>query len=84
MRSPQFPKSRPYVTGRMQRRYIRKHLSETETLVLDERGNQRSQYGPGGFFGVYFWKGNEWQLDGIYNSRESARKAAARIRLKSR
>jgi hypothetical protein len=77
---PEFPKTRPYVTGRKKRRHIAGHFSITEILVLDDSGAQRTQYGPGGHFGVYFWNGNEWELEAVYDSRNAARKSVARIR----
>jgi hypothetical protein len=76
----EFPKTRSYVTGRGSRRSIAGKLSVTEIIVLDDEGNQRSQYGPGGWFGVYFWNGKEWELNAVYASRDGARKAAAQIR----
>jgi hypothetical protein len=51
---PEFPRTLSYVTGRKQKRFIDGRWSMTEILVLDENGHQRTQYGPGGSFGVYF------------------------------
>jgi hypothetical protein len=76
----EFPKTRPYVTGRNQRRYIAGKSSVTEILVLDDDGNRRSQFGRGGWFGVYFWNGNEWELDAVHASLGAARRSAAAIR----
>ena len=76
----EFPKTRAYVTGRVQRRQIAGKPSVTEIIVLDDEGNQRSQYGPGGWFGLYFWNGGQWELEAVYASRTEARKAAARVR----
>ena len=75
-----FPKSRWHVTGRKQRRYIAGKPSVTEIIVLDDNGNQRTQSGPGGWYGVYFWNDKAWELDAVYDSGDAARKAAARIR----
>jgi len=76
----EFQKRLAYVTGRNQRRIIAGKPSVTEILVLDDNGKHRNQYGPGGWFGVYFWNGGEWELDAVYDSRDGARRAAARIR----
>jgi hypothetical protein len=75
----EFPKTRAFVTG-WGRRNVRGGPSMTEIIVLDDEGIQRTQYGQGGWFGVYYWNGKEWELDAVYSSREDARKAAARIR----
>jgi hypothetical protein len=77
---PQFAKTRPFVTGRKPRRRLPGGPSLTEILVLDDSGVQRSQHGPGGHYGVYFWNGNEWELEAVYLSSDAARASAARIR----
>lgn len=77
---PDFPKTLPYVTGRKHRRWITRRWSVTEILALDKNGKQRTQYDPGVSLGVYVWKGEVWELAGIYGSRNAARSAAARIR----
>src|SRR5258708_253553 len=78
---PEFPKTRPFVTGRNTRRQLSDGPSLTEILVLDDSGIQRTQYGPGGHYAVYFWTlSNEWKLEAVYNSRDAARGAAARVR----
>ena len=41
---------------------------------------ERTQDGPPGYFGVYFWNGDAWQLDDVYPSKARARKAQARLR----
>jgi hypothetical protein len=47
--------------------------------VLDDEGNQRTQSGPGGWYGVYFWNDKAWELDAVYDSSDAARKAATHI-----
>jgi hypothetical protein len=54
--------------------------SLTEIIVLDDDGNQRTQHGPGGWYGVYFWNQKAWELEAVYACRGDARKAAALIR----
>ena len=34
--------------------------------MLDDNGNQRTQFGPGGWYGVYFLNDKEWELDAVY------------------
>jgi len=55
---PEFPKIVPRmnIQGGDQR-YLKGGPSVTEIIVLDDSGERRNQFGPGGHFGVYFWNG---------------------------
>jgi hypothetical protein len=75
-----FPKTMPYVSANLQRRYIAGRKSVTEILVLDKVGKQTTQSNPGGRFGLYFWNGREWELEAVYDSGVAARNAATHVR----
>jgi len=77
---PEFPKTRPFVTGRKPRRSIAGRMSVTEILALDKNGAQRTQYDRDVWLGLYAWNGTEWELEGVYGSRDAVRRAAARVR----
>jgi hypothetical protein len=77
---PVFPETLSYVTGIKPRRWIAGRWSATEILALDKNGAQRTQYDRDVWLGLYAWNGTEWELEGVYHSRDAVRRAAARVR----
>jgi len=68
---------KPDPSGRKPRRSIAGRMSVTEILALHKNGAQRTRYDRDVSLSRCAWNGIEWELEGVYGSRDAVRRSAS-------
>jgi hypothetical protein len=84
MSKAEFPTTLASESRFLDRRYLgrvdKRGFSKTLIWARRPDGTRTSHYDPEARLGLYVWKGKNWALVGVYDTRREARYAAGRIR----